>query len=28
VDWALTLHRQGMEEAARNAQSPGKGLIM
>jgi hypothetical protein len=28
VDWALALHRQGMEEAARNAQSPGKGLIM
>jgi hypothetical protein len=28
VDWALTLHRKGMEEAVRNAQSPGKGLIM
>jgi hypothetical protein len=28
VDWALILHRQGMEEAVRNDQSPGKGLIM
>jgi hypothetical protein len=28
VDWALALHRQGMQEAAQNAQSPGKGLIL
>ncbi len=28
VDWALALHRQGMEEASRNAPPPGKSLIM
>ncbi len=28
VEWAITLHQQGMEEAVRNAQRPGRGLIM